>query len=410
MQETRYEAFKKYILIDPSGDIAELMESRAGVKMIKRLKKKGFTIAISEFEGKKPDRNLVYYVTGTVEGVEKAGKEGYESVGLVQYMEDMEELMDAHADYVVLSVRELEDFLMRQTSEYDEGKVVLPGGKPGGRIGIKAFAAIVGSFLLFVFLRTGAGLLFTSLYSTFVIYLPEGLRNFLYRGNENNFSSAFYQGNIGAIISGLEYLVAAVPLIFVAIKLIRRTRRDTQHANMIKKPAYLYILGAVFVTAFTLATQIAAIKVQAAAASESYIQVARNQYSCHIVIGIIVYCLIGPAAEEILFRGIIYTTLRRYTYILVAVIASAAAFGIYHGNIVQGIYAFIFGCIAALAYEYYGSFFAAVAVHVLQNLIAYIGTYTVLGNEFILSWPFVIIMTVVFSGSLFSLIIFKDRK
>ena len=200
-----------------------------------------------------------------------------------------------------------------------------------------------------------------------------------------------------------------VPLVFVAIKLIRRTQRDTQHANMIKKPAYLYILGAVFVTAFTLATQIAAIKVQAAAASESYMQVARSQYSCHIVIGIIVYCLIGPAAEEILFRGIIYTTLRRYTYILVAVVASAVVFGIYHGNIVQGIYAFIFGCIAALAYEYYGTFIAPLAVHVVQNLIAYVGSYTLLKNEMIVSWPFIIIMTVVFSGSIFALIIFKDK-
>ena len=76
MQETRYEAFKKYILIDRSGDVAELMESRAAGKMIKRLEKRGFIISFSEFEGKKPDKNLVYYVTGTTAGVEKAQKEG----------------------------------------------------------------------------------------------------------------------------------------------------------------------------------------------------------------------------------------------------------------------------------------------------------------------------------------------
>ena len=410
MQETRYEAFKKYIMIDPGGDIAGIMESRAGVKMIKRLKKQGFTIAFSEFEGKKPDKNLVYYVTGTAAGLEKARKEGYESVGLVQYMEDMEELMDAHADYVVLSVKELEDFLMRQTSEYDEGKVVLPGGKPGGRIGLISFAVIVGSFILFMLLRTVSDILLTSGYSFLSQFLPVEITGFLYRGNEFNNSSAFYIGNIGTIISGLGYLIASVPLVFIAKKLICRTDRDMALSHLMRTPVYKYILGAVFVMSFTLATQAAAVLVQAAAASDNYRQVLESQYSCNIFIGIIVYVIIGPLAEELLFRGIIYTTLRRYTYLIVAVIASAAAFGIYHGNIVQGIYAFIFGCIAALAYEYYGSFFAAVAVHALQNLIAYIGTYTVFQNEFILSWPFVIIMTVVFSGSLFSLIIFKDKK
>ena len=425
MTETAYEAFKKYIIIDPDGDMAPVMEAKAALKMRRRLEKKGFSFAFLAqgedkskeiksglsklFDRKKPDKSLVYVVTCTVSGAEAAREQGLESVGLAGYMEDMEELMEAHADYIVLSLSELYDFLMRETHEYDEGRISLPGGKAGGRIGIKAFAAIVGSFLVFILLRTGTGLLFTSLFSTFGSYLPEGLLSFLYRGNENNFSSAFYQGNIGTVIGGLEYLIAAVPMVFVAIKLIRRTDRDTRHANMVRKPVYLYILGVVFVAAFTLATQTAAIKVQAAAASESYRQVAQSQYSCHIAIGIVVYCLIGPVAEELLFRGIIYTTLRRYTYVLMAVIASAVVFGIYHGNIVQGIYAFIFGCIAALAYEYYGSFLAPLAVHVVQNLIAYVGSYTLLKNEMIVSWPFIIIMTVVFSGSIFALIIFKDK-
>lgn len=410
MQETQYEAFKKYILIDPDGDIAELMKSRAWAKMTGRLEKKGFTIADSESEGASPDKNLVYYVTGTVAGVEKAREKGYESVGLVQYMEDMEELMDAHADYVVLSVSELEAFLMRQTSEYDEGRVVLPGGKPGGRIGLISFAVIVGSFVLFMLLRTVSEILFTSGFSFISQFLPAGILGFLYKGNEFNTGSAFYIGNIGTIISGLGYLIASAPLVFFAKKLICRTDRDMALSHLMRIPVYKYILGAVFVISFTLATQTASALVQAAAASENYRKVLESQYSCNIFIGIIVYVIIGPFAEELLFRGVIYTTLRRYTYLVMAVIASAAAFGIYHGNIVQGIYAFIFGCIAAFAYEYYGSFFAAVAVHALQNLIAYIGTYTVFRNEYILSWPFVIVMTVVFSGSLFSLIIFKDKR
>ena len=40
MTETAYEAFKKNIIIDPDGDMAQIMESKAAEKMRCRLEKK----------------------------------------------------------------------------------------------------------------------------------------------------------------------------------------------------------------------------------------------------------------------------------------------------------------------------------------------------------------------------------
>jgi len=51
----------------------------------------------------------------------------------------------------------------------------------------------------------------------------------------------------------------------------------------------------------------------------------------------------------------------------VAVIISALMFGLYHGNLVQGIYAFIMGCLLALVYEWTGSFAAPVLFHMIAN-------------------------------------------
>ncbi|MGN8785163.1 lysostaphin resistance A-like protein, partial [Blautia sp. HCP3S3_D9] len=49
--------------------------------------------------------------------------------------------------------------------------------------------------------------------------------------------------------------------------------------------------------------------------------------------------IIAPAAEEMIFRWLIYLRLRDWLKMPVAAVISGLIFGIYHGNIVQGIYA-----------------------------------------------------------------------
>ena len=53
--------------------------------------------------------------------------------------------------------------------------------------------------------------------------------------------------------------------------------------------------------------------------------------------------IIAPAAEEMIFRWLIYLRLRDWLKLPVAAVISGLIFGIYHGNIVQGIYASILG-------------------------------------------------------------------
>lgn len=77
--------------------------------------------------------------------------------------------------------------------------------------------------------------------------------------------------------------------------------------------------------------------------------------------------LIGPVAEEILFRGFILRTLQPYGKRF-AILLSALLFGVYHGNIVQAPFAFAIGLVLGYtAIEY--SILWAIILHVFNNFV-----------------------------------------
>lgn len=82
---------------------------------------------------------------------------------------------------------------------------------------------------------------------------------------------------------------------------------------------------------------------------------------------ILCYEIVAPISEELVFRQVIYKRLRGISPVWVAVMISALLFGFYHGNLVQGIYAFIMGCLLALVYEWTESFVAPVLFHMIAN-------------------------------------------
>lgn len=80
--------------------------------------------------------------------------------------------------------------------------------------------------------------------------------------------------------------------------------------------------------------------------------------------------LVVPFGEELLFRGVLYTWLRRWG-VVVAMVVSALIFGLNHGiNVVFPATA-ILGLLLALAYERSGSIWPGVVGHVLYNLLVF---------------------------------------
>ena len=90
------------------------------------------------------------------------------------------------------------------------------------------------------------------------------------------------------------------------------------------------------------------------------------QFTLMLMLG----ALAVPLAEELLFRGILYTWLRRWG-VAVAVGVSAIVFGLFHGVSVVLPVAVLLGVLTALIYEKSGSIWPAVMVHVANNAIVF---------------------------------------
>ncbi len=65
----------------------------------------------------------------------------------------------------------------------------------------------------------------------------------------------------------------------------------------------------------------------------------------------LLYLVLAPVLEETVFRLILFGLLRRKLSLMPSALISAALFGIYHGNAVQFLYAFLMGVLFAIAYE-----------------------------------------------------------
>ena len=90
--------------------------------------------------------------------------------------------------------------------------------------------------------------------------------------------------------------------------------------------------------------------------------------SGEIVLFFLIAGIIGPVAEEILFRGIIYGFFRRWG-VLAALILSSVIFVLAHSTL-SGIPVpqIVGGIIFALAYEKEGNLIAPITIHILGNM------------------------------------------
>lgn len=88
-------------------------------------------------------------------------------------------------------------------------------------------------------------------------------------------------------------------------------------------------------------------------------------------LGAVVVAVIGaPLIEEIVFRGIVFRSLRRVSPPWVAILASSVLFGLYHMNTVQIVYATLMGLVAGIIYEKSNNLLFPILIHVANNLVA----------------------------------------
>lgn len=336
------------------------------------------------FHYKPIQRSQVYMIGDRKFDVEGAKAHGIESVGVTYGYGSMEELKAAKADYIVRSVEELQKFLLRGTEEGEKPS----GGKkatPTQRIWAMAFP-----FLMFLIVKAVAVNALFLVLQFLSEYLTGAVSDFLIIRDEAG-AFAGLTGNAAAIMAALSFVMAALAVWVRAKQLIGKTAEDMKLTHLKGEPVQSYVLLCLAAVGSVLGFNLLFSLTGIIDKSASYQAVAADQYSASLLTGLVCYGLVTPMAEELLFRGILYNYLRRFTGVKMAIPISAFLFGAYHMNSIQGIYGFLMGCLMAYGYEYFGKYKVPVLIHIISNVLAYCLSYTEIAVTGFISWPVCIV-------------------
>lgn len=85
-------------------------------------------------------------------------------------------------------------------------------------------------------------------------------------------------------------------------------------------------------------------------------------------LSIISTTIVGPIIEELFFRGIIYHKLKESFRLFPAILLLSLLFGLFHLNLIQGIYAFLLSIIITYYYEKNDNLLFPILIHCFANI------------------------------------------
>lgn len=131
-----------------------------------------------------------------------------------------------------------------------------------------------------------------------------------------------------------------------------------------------------------------------AAYSPGYQEAAEKLYAPSFGMQIVYTVLLAPIIEEFVFRGLIFKVLRKWIPFVFAMSISAVLFGLYHGNLVQFVYAGICGLLFAYLCEKFKTILAPMFSHMIMNLVAVTMTQWK-GFQWIFENPFRVVLSTI---------------
>lgn len=82
--------------------------------------------------------------------------------------------------------------------------------------------------------------------------------------------------------------------------------------------------------------------------------------------------IIAPIVEELVFRGVILHQAKEGMPFVAANLLQALLFGVYHQNIIQGMYAAMIGFVLGLVYQKFKTIIASILLHMIINASSFI--------------------------------------
>lgn len=216
-------------------------------------------------------------------------------------------------------------------------------------------------------------LTYSAAYIIFVFILS-AMQNGLGEGYEKWLTA--HKATVTGVVSGLCMILGILPLVsMIRRELAKRNAlvggRQSADRNELTERVKKILATVLLAFSASLGLNILLTLTGFAGASQTYQDVADRQYGVAFGIGIVLYGLVSPLAEEVVFRGVIYNRLRLFYGPVIAAVVSGILFGVFHGNLVQGVYGTCMGILIAYVYERQGSFFFPVLFHAVANLAVY---------------------------------------
>ena len=177
----------------------------------------------------------------------------------------------------------------------------------------------------------------------------------------------------------MQVLAAAITLPLLILYYRRDRRREALAGRMRRfaaAPSWQYLL-AVFLgmTACLAGNNLVAVS-GLYQVSDAYAEISEMIYGGKLVVELVGLGVIVPIVEELIFRGLMYRRMREYLNISTACVVCSLIFGFYHGNLVQGIYAFCLSLLMIYVYERFHTMLAPILFHVAANLLSVIVSET----------------------------------
>ena len=314
-----------------------------------------------------------------IEGAKEMGVTGV-AVGYGYGSE--EELQAAEPDYLVSTVAELRALLMdeevleekyleaaRKAHEQSEKRKLAEEKQQAPKVStLQRVWKLVYPFLLFWLV----GGLFRQIFGTGLMLLAEqnqAIYNFLVVAEETTEEFWTLSGNGSAILE----ILALIGVFLVLYKLGNGKQYlagKEQKKRSFKPVEWVVWTGLALMLAAGLNMLFASAGFMNM--SEGYQEAADSLYAVSIPLGILLYGVCSPLAEELLFRGIIFNEVKKFMVPFGACLLSACLFGVYHGNSIQIIYGFCMGMILSYAYHYSDRFTVPVVIHGVVNVCVFL--------------------------------------
>ena len=131
----------------------------------------------------------------------------------------------------------------------------------------------------------------------------------------------------------------------------------------------------------------------------------------NLIAGLFIFGILPAVCEELLFRGIVFTSLKTYSTSF-AIIMSSVFFALFHQSAFQFVYPILYGLLLALVMNKFNNIWYCIFIHCANNILIVVNNYisNSSSSTFAPTWSLGIIALVFFALFVTILVLFNKSK